>query len=256
MQGKTGEPYITFLPKSTAQLIKQYLKLRADSGEKITDKSPLLSNQQFKDRGIRRRTLSTKIRDVLLKSGVELVTYYGDKRSRMRPYGIRKYFRSNISEKVQKEFGEALIGHTAGLAQVYNGIRDLDPTTIERMRKMYAEAEPFLLVDGVDMESLEQLGQKMKKNEEEIAQLRERLEEYKIDEFQRIKNNVLAQLKDIRQHSEGDKQFIRLADDWFEGYEYGVKGTAADLGRDLNDREKEELPMVKQILEDAKKNLV
>jgi len=36
------------------------------------------------------------------------------------------------------------MGHNYGLAHVYGGTRDLDPSTVERMRRVYKECQVFL----------------------------------------------------------------------------------------------------------------
>jgi hypothetical protein len=63
----------------------------------------------------------------------------------VRPYSLRKYFRNNLTGHAPNEYIEAWLGHISGLEHVYSGTRDLDPSTIERMRQVYKACEPFLL---------------------------------------------------------------------------------------------------------------
>jgi len=142
-QSKGESVYVTFIPEETLSLLKQYFKLRKERGEEITDSSPILRGQKS-GRGIRRKTLTMKIENAMRRSGVNLSSNLGDKVQRMRPYGLRKYFRSNLTGHAPNEYIEAWLGHTTGLEHVYGGTRDLDPSTIERMREAYKKCEPFL----------------------------------------------------------------------------------------------------------------
>jgi integrase len=144
-QRKSDNVYVTFIPASTVELIRQYFKLRMNKGEKITDSSPIIADSKNSRKGIRRKTLTGKIERAIAKSGVQVEVVLGDKIQRMRPYSLRKYFRSNLTGHAPTEYIEAWLGHTSGLEQVYSGIRDLDPSTIERMREAYKKCEPFLL---------------------------------------------------------------------------------------------------------------
>lgn len=180
-QSKTDEVYVTFIPESTIILLKQYFKLRRKKGEDINDSSPVYRSQQSDEpRGIRRKTLTQNIENTLKKSGLELSTNFGNKIQRMRPYSLRKYFRSNLAGNVPIEFAEAWTGHTSGLAQIYNGARDLDPTTTERMRRTYRDAEDHLLVEGLDEDQIVQRifhAKEMKKRDEMVRQLTEKFAE-------------------------------------------------------------------------------
>jgi integrase len=156
-QSKSGEVYVTFIPEQTVNLIRQYFKLRRKRGEEISDSSPVLSGQKSEGaKGIRRKTLTMKIEQALRRSGLELSSNLGDKIQRMRPYSLRKYFRSNLTGHAPQEYIEAWMGHTYGLAQVYSGTRDLDPSTIERMRQAYKSAEKHLLGEAVEAEKIKQ----------------------------------------------------------------------------------------------------
>ena len=180
-QSKSDEVYVTFIPESTIVLLKQYFKLRKNKGEEIIDSSPVYRSQQSDEPGgIRRKTLTQNIENTLKKSGIELSTSFGSKIQRMRPYSLRKYFRSNLAGHVPIEFAEAWTGHTSGLAQIYNGARDLDPTTIERMRRTYRDVEKHLLVEGLDEDQIVQRifhDEEMKKRDEMMIQLTEKLAE-------------------------------------------------------------------------------
>ncbi len=253
-QGKTGDVYVTFMPRQTVETIKQYFKLRTKKGEKIEDNTPLLRCQRGKEvRGIRRRTLSHKIREVLLKSGVEIKVEIGDRIRRMRPYSLRKYFRSNLSSEMQTEFSEALVGHITGLAQIYNGIRDLDPAAIERMRTAYSKAESFLLADGVNIEGLQEMSKKLKNNEEELASIRSELIEYKKEELQRTKRHMIQELQRFKQISKTEEEFLSNFDGYIEGYIEGIRNLAAQEKRPLSEREMAEIALIQTITTETKR---
>jgi hypothetical protein len=92
----------------------------------------------------------------LLKSGIQSQLIFGNKVQWIRPYSLRKYFRSNLTGHAPNEYIEAWLGHTSGLEHVYSGTRDLDPSTIERMREVYRRCEPLLLATAqpLDQNSL------------------------------------------------------------------------------------------------------
>ena len=144
-QAKSDSVYVTFIPETTVELIQQYFKVRESKGEKIVDASPVIANPRHKGKGIRRKTLTAKIENVIAKSGIQSQLTFGNKVQRIRPYSLRKYFRSNLTGHAPNEYIEAWLGHISGLEHVYSGTRDLDPSTIERMREVYKRCEPFLL---------------------------------------------------------------------------------------------------------------
>ena len=155
-QAKSDSVYVTFIPETTVELIRQYFKFRESKGEKIVDKSPIIANPRYQGKGIRRKTLTAKIENVIVKSGIQSQLTFGNKVQRIRPYSLRKYFRSNLTGHAPNEYIEAWLGHTSGLEHVYSGTRDLDPSTIERMREVYKRCEPFLLATAqpLDQKSL------------------------------------------------------------------------------------------------------
>jgi len=180
-QSKSDEVYVTFIPEPTITHLKQYFRLRMKKGEEINDSSPIYRSQQsIEPGGIRRKTLTQNIENTMKKSGIELSSNFGPKIQRMRPYSLRKYFRSNLAGHVPTEFAEAWTGHTSGLAQIYNGARDLDPATIERMRRAYRDVERYLVVEAVDEEQIINKvfqDKEMKKRDERIRQLEAELSE-------------------------------------------------------------------------------
>jgi integrase len=156
-QGKTGNVYVTFIPGETVQLLTQYFEARRRGSEVIADPSPvILDHREFKRsgkiKGVLRKNISRKITEAMRNSGVKTTDTFGKKVQRMRPYSLRKYFRSNLTSHAPSEYIEAWLGHTSGLEHVYGGTRDLDPSTIERMRGAYRKCEPFLIATAQPLE--------------------------------------------------------------------------------------------------------
>jgi integrase len=204
-QGKTDNVYVTFIPGETAQLLKHYFDKRRRDGEKITDASPLiLDHREFersgKIKGVLRKNISRKITDAIRKSGIKTEGTFGRKTQRMRPYSLRKYFRSNLTSHASSEYIEAWLGHTSGLEHVYGGTRDLDPSTIERMRDAYKKCEPFLIATAQPLEQSAMIKEEFKRQlllvagfkQEEIEKMN--LLDMGDDEFQETIRRKLAGL--------------------------------------------------------------
>lgn len=156
-QGKTKQLYVTFTPKVTCELINRYLQYRKERGEKIVDSSPVIRRSGDGEvSGVRRKTLTGNIELALKKSGLPLISSVGNTTRRLRPYSIRKYFSSTIGDRISTEYKEALLGHTKGLSQIYDGVRDASPEVLERMREMYRNVEAHLTVEGLDEEGIMQ----------------------------------------------------------------------------------------------------
>jgi integrase len=96
-QAKTDSVYVTFIPAETVELIRQYFKLRKSKGEIIKDESPIIADARGEGKGIRRKTLTGKIENAIARSGIQTKLTFGNKVQRVRPYSLRKYFRSNLT---------------------------------------------------------------------------------------------------------------------------------------------------------------
>jgi len=157
-QGKTGNVYATFIPGETVRQLIQYFENRRKDGETIADSSPIiLDHREFtssgKIKGVQRKNICRKITEAVRNSGIETKETFAGKVRRMRPYGLRKYFRSNLTGHAPSEYIEAWLGHTSGLEQVYGGTRDIDPSTIKRMREAYKKCTKFLVATSQPFES-------------------------------------------------------------------------------------------------------
>jgi len=160
-QGKTDNVYVTFIPGETVRLLIQYFENRRRDGETITDSSPIILDRRAftgtdsKIKSVQRKNICRKITEAIRNSGIETKETFAGKVRRMRPYGLRKYFRSNLTGHVPSEYIEAWLGHTSGLEHVYGGTRDMDPSTIERMREAYKKCTKFLVATAQPFESAE-----------------------------------------------------------------------------------------------------
>lgn len=170
-QNKTGNVYVTFIPPQTVKLLREYFRFRRERyGETLTDNSPILLDHHkavkgvFK--GIRRKTLTGKLERLFKKSGVVLVEQWGTKIRKLRPYSLRKYFRSKLTGYVPPEILEGWMGHISGLAQIYSGQRDLDPETIKRMREIYKENMKHFVVEEIEIEKIVELEERLSRMEE------------------------------------------------------------------------------------------
>jgi integrase len=214
-QGKTGNAYVTFIPVETVQLLTQYFEERRREGEVITDSSPvILDHREFrrsgKIKGVLRKNISRKITEAIRNSGVKTTETFGKKVQRMRPYSLRKYFRSNLTGHAPSEYIEAWLGHTSGLEHVYGGTRDLDPSTIERMREVYKKCEPSLVattrpldqsdvVKEAKVEALKAIAKSLlgiDLQEVKVARERELKRELSRDEEIELFENELKKLRD------------------------------------------------------------
>ena len=148
-QEKSNNMYVTFIPAETCKLLEQYFEQRRKVGEKIKDNSPIIVDDKLrKEKPVSRVNLCKRILRAMRNSGIVMVENFGGKIRKMRPYSLRKYFRSNLTGHMPSEYIEAMMGHISGLQHVYGGTRDLDPATIERMREAYRNAEKHLKPEG------------------------------------------------------------------------------------------------------------
>jgi integrase len=172
-QSKSGNMYVTFIPAETCELLKQYFEERRGRGEKITENSPIIADDKLgRDKPVSRVNLCKRILRAMRSSGVQLVERYPDGKTRkMRPYSLRKYFRSNLTGHMPTEYIEAMMGHLSGLEHVYGGTRDLAPATIERMREAYRNAEAYL----------KPWGETVSKEEVELATIKTMVESGTLD---------------------------------------------------------------------------
>jgi len=147
-------------------------------GETITDSSPVIrTHRSFEARGIRRKTLSRNIELALRKSGIPLISTFGNIKKRMRPYSLRKYFKSNLTGRVPSEYSEAWLGHTRGMESTYNGVNDFDPTTLSNMRATYKEAIQYLIVETDEAHIMNRVNAEMQKRDQQIGELEAQLKE-------------------------------------------------------------------------------
>jgi len=169
----------------------------------MLDSTPIILNHHNihgPPKGVRRKTLTANISRAMQKSGIPLTSHFGRRIQRIRPYSLRKYFRSKLQGSVDSEILEAWMGHTNGLAQIYNGIKDLDPDTIEKMRERYGRVEDDLLAERVDTTRVAKLETKHKEQDEQLTALREEL---------KAKTEDLNELRDELTRQKAFEEYVR-----------------------------------------------
>jgi hypothetical protein len=147
---KVRHQYFTFVSEQGITYIKEYLEKRINSGEELSEDSPLLG---FDARGLKkneflRTTLVTRdIKEAILKAGFS-----------WRPYVLRAYFDTNmvIAEskgKISHPYLQFIMGHKGDIEARYSTNKGrLPPDMIEDMRKCYKECEPFLITIAQPLE--------------------------------------------------------------------------------------------------------
>jgi len=170
-QEKTKKYYFTFLGAKGTRILCSYLTMRKKQGVEFKDDTKLFVYSSAK-------SLGTVI-DRLIQ---QIFEKYPDVRKRLRPYGLRKFFRKKVSV-LGDAVAEFLMGHVGGyksLSSVYRGLRDLDEEVIEELRQQYAKI--MLELEGeVPEEYLTDEVEALRKRVKELEEaLREAYEIFKL----------------------------------------------------------------------------
>jgi len=161
---KTGEEFITFVPDQTIRYLKEWLECREKKGEKIDDKTPILT-------WTKSYAMSQKQTEYIKKAGIKVRTGF-----RLRNYGLRKYFRRGLLGKADESLAEFFMGHNTDLPGIYSGLEDLDPEAIKKAREIYTGALPDLITEGdISLNDFNEVKDKIDQLENENAKLKERL---------------------------------------------------------------------------------
>jgi hypothetical protein len=146
--------HVTFLTSQGAGYLRDWIEYRKAGGETFGDDTPLFINQKSKEQErIGRRGFEQAITAALRKAGWKRK----DKMFKRRPYGLRKYFRSNLLG-IDPDFREYLVAHASNsLSATYDGLRDLHKPTIDELRNQFKRAEPSLSTDIVQGSTIEEV---------------------------------------------------------------------------------------------------
>jgi len=133
----------TFIGPEAIELLKAYIEARERGTryiqkETLTDESPLIrSDFSRKVVGVKREAIYRDIRNTMLKAGL---VEKGEKRSKLRPHSMRKFFKTQLeSAGVSRTFIEYMMGHTLpGTDEAY-----FKPT-YEQLREAYLKGMAYL----------------------------------------------------------------------------------------------------------------
>jgi integrase/ketosteroid isomerase-like protein len=151
---KTGGLWhVAFLTSQGAGYLREWIEYRKAEGEGFEDDTPLFINLKSKGSArIGARGLEQAVVEAMRRAGWRKK----DERFRCRPYGLRKYFRANLTN-IDPDFREYLVAHKSGvnsLVATYDGLRDLYKPTIEKLREQFKRAEPSLNTETAATEDM------------------------------------------------------------------------------------------------------
>jgi hypothetical protein len=143
----TGEPdeYFTFVTPECHEMLLEYRKAREESGETITERSPLIAVQYnrrnfdaSKVESITPKFLRNKIGELWNEMGLRAKE---QKRYEFRQaHGFRKFFKSVAERFLKSIYVEMLMGHSTGVTASY-----MKPT-VEELAEEYVKAIPALTI--------------------------------------------------------------------------------------------------------------
>lgn len=134
---KTGRPYFTFLGPEGCDYLVAYVRQRAEAGERVTERSPLITPLKVDKDFIRSLNIGNVIRKPMRAAGLK-----------EPPYIWRSYFASRAmlaeGKGLSRDYREFMMGHKGDIAHVYALHKKLPPDTVEAMRQGYDTALEFL----------------------------------------------------------------------------------------------------------------
>ncbi len=149
---KKGHSYFTFIPEQLAEYISTYLEFRMQSGEKITENSPIIthdpkgskkegSNNKNAGKILKTMFLERDVRDAIRNAGYK-----------WRPYITRSWFSTQLDVceakgLVSHNWREFWHGHTGDISARYSTNKVLPKDIIEEMRTAYKRCEKYLVTD-------------------------------------------------------------------------------------------------------------
>ncbi len=168
-QEKSHEWFFTFLGPQGTGYIREFLELRRRRGETITDKTYIVSKT---GRPMKLPTAKEQLQHLIAATVGRHPT--NEPFRKFTPHALRKFFRRTVAV-LGESVAEFLMGHSAGivsLTAVYSGLRDLDKTAIEELKKQYISLLPDLETEMTDLAVKARL-EELERHEAEFAKLRE-----------------------------------------------------------------------------------
>lgn len=181
---KTNEWYFSLLGHQGTKYLKDYLKKRAEKHGVIESKDFILLNSRgkpFKSAGIRRALETAITKSIGKNPKSEIKTFI--------PYSFRKYFARAMTE-LGYEKREYLLGHRLSGTQVYDGLRDQDEQTLEKLKMEYIYLLPKLeteINEGILIKQQKDHETEVMKLRIEIGQIKDTLTKEILDTmFQKV----------------------------------------------------------------------
>lgn len=158
----------TFIGEDSFGELSDYLQRRLPLGNDdyifASEKQGRVVGEQFSPASI-----STKFNRIVQKLGIDKSLGKAGKPKQIRLHGLRKFFRNNM--RAEKGFLDFWMGHSLGVDAHYIS-RDF-----EEHRQRYSEGYKYLKILSPSIESLSEFRDLLSQKDQEIAQLRSRVEE-------------------------------------------------------------------------------
>ena len=155
---KAGHQYFTFLSEEGCGYIKDYLEMRARSGEKLGRDSPIVTPKQRMKLFIRSTNVGDVIRDGIRKAGYP-----------WRPYVLRSYFDTEImlaesKGLVLRDYRQFWMGHKGDIEHRYTLNKGRLPSeVVEDLREAYRRSQEYLQTGRSESDSEEKLRDSFRK---------------------------------------------------------------------------------------------
>ena len=134
---KTGRPYFTFLGPEGCEYLNAYLRERAETGETITNASPLITPRKVDKPFMRTINVGDLVRKPMRAAGLK-----------EPPYIWRSYFASRAmlaeSRGFSRDYRLFVMGHKGDIQHVYSLHKKIPPDAVEAVRRGYRAALDFL----------------------------------------------------------------------------------------------------------------
>jgi integrase len=178
---KSGVEFYTFVTKDAIDALKAYLSDMRSRGIIFGNKSPLFLQERGKER-IETHNIQSMLKDLVVRSGFVTKDNNGNSFNPMGTHSLRESFGSlMINSGVPDTIVDFWLGHEIGeMAEAYKTVQ------FESLRTMYVEREHLISItapkeDDKKIREIEatttDLAVKLKRTEDEVEDLKKRLEE-------------------------------------------------------------------------------
>lgn len=148
---KAKHQYLTFLGEEGCEYLRHYLEARLETGEQLTDKSPIIRcTPGFEILG-KRKDADNRGSPFIVAANIRRGIKRAMEKALLdaRPYVLRRYFEMRLFNAswegvVPRDWVTFWAGHKGDIEHVYTLHKGLPDSLIEKMRSAYHEAEPYL----------------------------------------------------------------------------------------------------------------